>query len=182
MANGVITFLKRLTAPSAPAVGKARIYIDDSGVNPEPKLLDDSGNTYLFKGTYGSYYTYGQNLNPATNTTNTPQAYATAVYSGLDSLGLYEVGVGFTQGYSTGQRDFIGELNINGNGTTVGVVKQFRVEPKDTGGDQRNWAYGKIVLTGAELGTGQAILQYYSQNNGDTSRIYDGFVTITRVA
>lgn len=181
MANGVITFLKRLTAPPAPVVGKASIYIDDSGSEPSPKIIDDSGIVYGFESVYGSYYEYGQNLIASTNTTNTAQAYATASYSGLESAGLYEVGIGFTWGYSTAQRDFIGELNINGTGTVVGVTKTFRLEPKDTGADQRGWASGIIVLTGAELGAGQAILQYRATNNGDTARIYDGLVTITRV-
>jgi len=181
MSNGVINFVKRLVAPSAPSSGKAGIYIDDSGTRPEAKLIDDDGTVLTFKSVYGSEYFYGQNLIPATNTTTSPQAYATAVYSGLNSTGLYEVEVGFNQGYSSGQRDFIGELNISGTGTVVGVVKTFRVEPKDAGADQRLWAYGKIVLSGAELGAGSAILQYRTQQNGDTARIYDGIVTITRV-
>lgn len=182
MASGVIEFIKRLVAPSAPASGYAGIYIDDSGAQPEPKLIDDDGTVFGFKGSYGSYYKYAQNLTPATNTTTTRQAYTTVSYSSLDSVGIYEVAVGFTQGYSNGQRDFIGELNILGTGSVVGVVKQFRLESKDSGADQRNWAFGKIVLTGAELGAGNAILQYSASQNGDTARIYDGIVTITRVA
>jgi hypothetical protein len=182
MANGVITFLKRLTAPSAPVTGKASLYIDDSGTIPEAKLLDDDGTIYPFKGVYGSYYVYNQNLNPATNTTTTPQAYVSTAYSGLDPAGIYEVEATITYGYSSGQRDFIGELNISGTGTVTGVVKTIRTEPKDSGADQRFPGISKIVLTGAELGAGTAIFQYYAQQAGDTARMFDGLITITRVA
>lgn len=184
MAAGVIEFLKRLTAPSAPATGYAGIYVDDSGSVPRPIVIDDDGTEYGFDSVYGRDFTYNQNLNPATNTTTNPQAYATAVYNNLDgdSQKIYEIDLGFTYRYSTGQRDFIGELNIIGNGTTTGVVKVKRQEPKDNGGDQRFWASGKYYLNGQELGAGgQLVFQFYAQQNGDTAEVFDGFVNVKRV-
>lgn len=181
MQTGVIEFLKRLVAPSASGTGYAGIYVDDSGTAPEPKLIDDDGQVYSFKGVYGSYYEYNQNLNEANNATAAPQAYVSVAYSGLVSTALYEVETSFAYNYSATQRDFIGELNLSNTGTVTGVVKTVRTEPKDAGADQRHSGIMKIVLTGAELGAGTAIFQFYSQNNGDTSRVYDGVITITRV-
>jgi len=183
MANGVINFVKRLVAPSAPSVGKSGIYIDDSGISPLPKLIDDDGTIYGFQSNYGQDFFYGQNLIPSTNTTSTPQAYATAVYSSLTPSALYEIEVGFSWNYSAGQRDFRSEINILGTGTVVGVFREFSLEPKDAGNDQRAWAFTKAILTGAELGaSGNIILQYYAQQAGDTATLYDGIVKIKRVA
>lgn len=185
MANGVITFLKRLVAPSAPVAGKSSIYIDDSGATPEPKIIDDNGIIYGFKGVFGDNFSYGQSLIEASNATNTPQPYTTAVFTGLDisASARYLITCGFTCNYSVGTRDFIGQLNLSGgSGSVSGLIKNFRLEQKDAGNDQRSWAYGEIILTGPEIGVaGNLIFEFQAQNNGDTATVFDGLVTIKRV-
>ncbi len=177
MSDGTINFPTRQTAPDSPSTDRAKLWVNSAN---EPQLTLDDGTTKGFKANFGANYFYNSNEIPATNNTNGFQSYLTLSYSGLDPspTSLYRVAVSFAWNYSAGQRNYIGQFNING----VDFGEPFSQEPKDVGGDNRIWQCLFVVLTGAELNANGFIgYNFRAQNNGDIATTYFARLELFRV-
>jgi len=174
-----LIFNKISSPPSGINTGESAITVDST--SGEPQYTDgNTGLTKTFKSIYGSNYHVNENTTPSTNTTTSFQNYLTLSYSMLDDSpsAIYKVNIFFVWGYSVPSRDYRGIFSVNG--TQYG--EEFRVEPKDGGSDQRNWATGWYTFTGAELGVSGTIeFDFASQSNGDTSRTYTCNLELLRV-
>ncbi len=178
MSDGTLNFPKRTTAPSTPSNGRSKIWVDSAG---KPKITNDDGTTAGFEANFGANYFYNSNEIPSTNNTNQFQSFLTLTYSGIDTspTARYRVAVSFAWNYSVGQRNYIGQFNING----VDFGEPFSQEPKDTAADNRIWESLFVVLTGAELNSAGFIgYNFRAQNNGDTATTYFARLELFRVA
>ncbi len=178
MSDGTLNFPTRSVPPSTPSTNRAKIWVGDDG---KPQITTDDGQSKTFENVYGQNYTYSANEIPSTNSTNGFQSYLTLTYSGLDvSPGArYRVAVSFAWNYSVGQRNYIGQFNING----VDFGEPFSQEPKDTAADNRIWESLFVVLDGSELNANGFIgYNFRAQNNGDTATTYFARLELFRVS
>lgn len=180
MSDGTLNFPLRTVAPSAPAVGRAKIWVSD--VDGKPYITDSSGNTFPFESQAGRNYASGVNKTLETNNTTTYEEYVSLNYSNVDlsSSATYEIDVNFVWNFSSGSNDFLARVMLNGTQFGEG----FRREPKDTGSDQRYYQGFKLVVFGNELSlpNGSISIEFASSSPGDTARMYYCYLSFRRVA
>lgn len=181
MANGVITFLKRLTAPSAPAVGKTRLYIDDSGSKPEVKYINEDGNIYDLRSVYGSNLETISEFYTDTSTSVNFKTYGGTTYAaGLAVAGQkYKITFSLLEKYSSLGRNFICRIALDG----VTLEQEISFENKDSGSDIRIPVSYTYIIDGSQLNNAGGFLDvdYRCQQNGDTATVYSCSMEFIRI-
>lgn len=182
MANGLATFLKRITEPSAPAVGKASLYIDDSGAVPKPKLKDDDGTVYGFESIYGSEFNIASKhtSTPETNNQTTPVTYLSLNYLSVTKPAgsQYTIEVNYIWNYSATNNDFVARVLLDG----VPLQEDHRQEPKDTSQQQRYIGARKFLISDTQILTSGTIeFEYATDSNGANARIFECTIELKRV-
>ncbi len=179
MSDGTINFPKRASDPDSPTVGRCKIWIDTNG---NPKLTDENGITVGFESLYGSSFNSNLQEGLQSNNTTTFQTYSTLNYTVEDIGGAanYEIEASIFWNYSSAANDYRGKIQVNG----ADFKEEMRVEPKDGGTDQRNWAKLTYPITGAQLASlsGDITWQFASSSGGNTARTYYAYLTIKRVS
>lgn len=160
-------------------------------------LQADPGSVSLYPKTDGKWYTKDESNLESPMASSNPvfgEGYAIAfnniqsqitVLGWVDYLtlspnilnaGKYRITTDFVFRYSNAGRDFLARLIVDG----VQVKEIFRLEQKDTGTDQRDWAERtfRIDLT---AGAHDIKLQFQPSANGDTATMIEAEMDMFRV-
>lgn len=179
LSDGTINLPLRATPPDPPTIGRVKIWA--SSTDGKPRITDENGVTSSFEPAYGSLYFSSYRDTFDSNNSTTPELYHSLAYTGadIDPLAEYEISAHFVWNHSSASNDIICDLELNGSP----IGEEFRVEPKDTGTDQRIHAPMKYKVTGAELATTNGNIDFYfrASSGGNTSRMYFCLLTILRV-
>lgn len=166
----MLTMRKRADV-NTPATGEVSLFIDNNGT---PKYKNETGETKDFSNVFGQHFQKLESASSYSFSSSSFQNYLTMVPTGL-STGTYRIGFGICSRYSTTGRDLRLQLVVNGS-----VVDEFRVEPKDSGSNQRiPYSFVKYV----DLNNDNTVtLQIATEQNGDVATVHDGYLEFWRVA
>ena len=165
--------------PSSISSGESAMSIDQT--SGELQITDgDTGETTAVRSVFGRDYFYGANTTEQTNDTDTFDTYLNFNYTGVSDNpnARYRIGFSFCWGYSNSQRDYVGQILINGNV----LVQPFQKEPKDPGGDQRPWDSIFFIIDPSVLGpSGTIQFQFKATQAGDVATTHFAHMELYRI-
>lgn len=174
LGDSTIIFNDRTTDPSAPPLGKVKLFIK----NGEPYIINSAGTVSGFKTVFGSSTRSAKRTTSATNTSNTTSGF---LFLDLD-INPVPAGEYILMGSAKYKMSTVGrnaKIRLSANNTVVGQSYE-EVETKDSGSDIRIQYndFGKVTLAGNEV----VEIEYAPENNGDTMTMYSAELFLFRVA
>lgn len=179
MSDGTINLPVRTTPPDSPNTGRYKIWVASS--DGKPRITDENGVTKTFETIYGSEYFSDEAETIATNNSTTLETYLSVVFNNIEATptAKYVIECNIKYNHSSTGTDYRGQILVNGSP----YKEELRVEPKDSGADQRIPATFKFPITGDVLSTaGNISFAYRSSSSGNTARTYYCFLELIRVA
>lgn len=125
----------------------------------------------------GSQRSFGRKQSQQNSTSKSFSEYLSInINNNINQTVKHEIFASFVWGYASASSDFRARLLLNGQQ----IGDEFRVEPKDSGTDQRNYEsfMDEIIL---EPGNNVLSLEFASSANGTQSRMYSAKLRSMRV-
>lgn len=177
---GRITIKQETITPSTPSTANRALYpkadgwyeMNDQGVE---RSLFSNDNVYGQE-----YFSAVKDTQDTISGTLNYKTYLTLNYNDIQDsdTAKYVLKINVLWNHSSTGTDYRARTRLNGSIFGPGM----KVEPKDTGSDQRIPYNMEIPLTGSELGASGSISYEYGSSGGNTARTYYCFMQLVRVA